>query len=52
MPFLVEDKIKYYDVTSLSPFVQKTNAYPLGAPKTSIEVNTLFINNLINNFLG
>lgn len=27
-----DEKIKYYDVTSLEPFVQKTCKYPKGAP--------------------
>ncbi len=39
------EKIKYYDVTSLYPFVQKTKPYPLGAPKIFTEVYTLDINN-------
>jgi hypothetical protein len=40
------EKIKYYDVTSLYPFVQKTKPYPFGAPKIFTEVYTLDINNI------
>jgi hypothetical protein len=39
------EKIKYYVVTSLYPFVQKTKPYPLGAPKIFTEVNTIDITN-------
>ncbi len=39
------EKIKYYDLTSLYPFVQKTKPYPYGAPKIITELNTLDINN-------
>ena len=35
------EEIRYYDVTSLYPFVQKTGAYPIGAPNVITEVNTL-----------
>ena len=30
-------KIKYYDITSLYPYVQKTKKYPIGAPKIITE---------------
>jgi hypothetical protein len=33
-----DEKIKYYDVTSLYPFVQKTERYPLGAPTVITDV--------------
>ena len=33
------EKIKYYDVTSLYPFVQKTCRYPIGAPEIITEIN-------------
>ena len=35
---LNDEKIKYYDVTSLYPFVQKTGCYPFGAPTIITEV--------------
>ena len=36
-----DEKIKYFDVTSLYPYVQKTQTFPLGAPKIITEVNHL-----------
>jgi hypothetical protein len=33
-----DEKIKYYDVTSLYPFVQKTGRYPLGAPTVITDI--------------
>ena len=45
------EKIKYYDVTSLYPFVHKTKPYPFGAPKIFTEVNTLDINNFVGSLL-
>ena len=33
-----DEKIKYFDVTSLYPFVQKTGAYPFGSPTIITEV--------------
>ena len=42
------EKIKYYDVTSLYPFVQKTGCYPFGAPIIITDV----YNNDINNYFG
>ena len=42
------EKIKYYDVTSLYPFVQKTGCYPFGAPTIITEV----FDNDINKYFG
>jgi hypothetical protein len=36
-----DEKIKYFDVTSLYPYVQKTQTFPLGASKIITEVNQL-----------
>ena len=43
-----EEKIKYYDFTSLYPAVQKQELYPIGHP----EIITSFVNNDISAFFG
>ena len=40
-----DEKIKYYDFTSLYPFVQKTGAYPYGTPSIITEVFDTNIDN-------
>ena len=42
------EKIKYYDFTSLYPAVQKQEVYPIGHP----EIITKFVNNDISKFFG
>ena len=42
------EKIKYYDFTSLYPAVQKQEVYPIGHPK----IITKFVNNEISKFFG
>ena len=42
------EKIQYYDVTSLYPFVQKAGCYPFGAPTIITEI----FSNDINDYFG
>jgi hypothetical protein len=42
------EKIKYYDITSLYPYVQKVKSYPCGAPK----ILTENLNNDLKDYFG